>query len=153
MHFDPTEGTLTIGGQNVVIDTVDTVQIGTTVANTLKNDSNFTGVIINSVGTQVKGKLNTDDLSVGNGSCFFKGDNNSASTSHCAQYTVGSAGAGHLANGNIKWTNTGSVSVKGNIEADSMTIKAAAYADIDNTAGKMWFTNYGSAKSISHGVI
>lgn len=34
-----------------------------------------------------------------------------------------------------------------------MTIKAATFASIDNTTGKMWFTNYQSAKAISGGVI
>lgn len=52
-------------------------------------------------------------MSVGNGACFFKGDNNSADTDHGRTYPVGSAGAGHLASGNIWWDKVGNLHAKG----------------------------------------
>ena len=148
-------GNVTLRGIGVSISAADQAQIGVDVKNSITGDSTFIGTVATAAGVRVIGDLETEDVSVGNGACFFKGDNTSASTSHGAQYTVGSAGAGHLANGNIKWTNTGSVSVKGNIEADSMKINAvASYQDESSLGtGKMWFTNYQSAKAISGGVI
>lgn len=59
------------------------------------------------------GNLNTKDLSVGNGSCFFKGDDTSADADHGRTYPVGSAGAGHLASGNIWWDKVGNLHAKG----------------------------------------
>lgn len=145
IFYKEEDGTLQIYGPKV--------KLASDVQLELQNGSN--AIALNQLGTNITGSLNTEDLSVGNGACFFKGDDNSESTSHGAQYTVGSAGAGHLANGNVKWDKNGNVSVKGNIEADSMKINAvASYSDAASLGtGKMWFTNYGSAKNISHGEI
>lgn len=52
-------------------------------------------------------------MSVGNGACFFKGDDDSADTNHGRTYPVGSAGAGHLASGNIWWDKVGNLHAKG----------------------------------------
>ena len=106
-------GTISLTGIGVSISAADQLQIGTTVKNNITGDSTFIGTIANAAGVTVKGNLNTDDLSVGNGSCFFKGDDYSADTDHGRTYPVGSAGAGHLANGNIWWDKVGNLHAKG----------------------------------------
>lgn len=142
--YSASNGTLQISGSKVKIDAGAQLELG----------SGMQSIAINQLGASVNGPLNTADVYIGGGKCFFKGDNAEiASGVNGVAYGANTAGAGHLANGNIRWNKNGDVSVKGNIEADSMTIKAATFASIDNTAGKMWFTNYQSAKAISGGVI
>lgn len=48
--------------------------------------SEFASIVADAVAGEVDitGTLNTDDVSMGNGACFFKGDNNTANTSHGA---------------------------------------------------------------------
>ena len=50
----------------------------------LSQDNDFVGLIATQAGVDIKGDLNTEDLSIGNGACFFKGDNSTANTSHGA---------------------------------------------------------------------
>jgi hypothetical protein len=84
-------------------------------------------IAINKLGASVNGPLNTADVYIGGGKCFFKGDDEEiASGVNGVAYGAYTAGAGHLANGNVKWNKNGDVSVKGNIEADSMKINAVA---------------------------
>lgn len=134
----------------------------TTIASGIIGSAEATSILLNGTNNTIgiTGKLNTQDLSVGNGSCFFKGTSTALSpaTLHGHNYGSGTAGAGHLANGNIWWDNSGNAAFAGDITAESMKINAVksytkAEFDANETSGKMWFTNYGSAKAIAQGVI
>lgn len=61
-------------------------------------------------------------------------------------------GRGSLAGGNITWNQHGNAEFNGNITANSMTVEGKDYDTIPSS-GKMWFTNYASAKRISRGII
>lgn len=75
-------GTISLTGIGVSISAADQAQIGTTVKNNITGDSTFIGTVANAAGVTVKGNLNTDDISVGNGACFFKGTDNSTAETH-----------------------------------------------------------------------
>lgn len=120
----------------------------TTIASGIIGSAEATSILLDgqSGNVGITGKLNTQDLSVGNGSCFFRGkDNNTAETISGVTYVAHSQGAGHVAKGHIKW-DTG-----GNVVIENMQVNATNINDVSNfTAedGKMWFVNYATAKRI-----
>ena len=146
IDYDASDGQLTISGENINITANAATQIGTALSDiTISND-----------GVGINGTLSTKDVSIGDGAAFFKGTNTALSSAVSGvSYDANTRGAGHVAKGHIKWDASGNTYVDGNITADSMKINAVSSyrnaADLGD--GKMWFTNYESAKSISHGVI
>lgn len=66
-------------------------------------------------------------MSVGNGACFFKGTNDAITvtdaTNHGHAYSSGSAGAGHLANGNIWWDKEGNLSIGGQLRLKGTSLE------------------------------
>lgn len=108
-------GNVSVAGKNVTIGSDTTTQIGSK----LLDDDNFGVVLINEYGTNILGNLNTEDISVGSGSCFFKG---SDKANESFGYEGGTKGSGHLANKNIKWDSNGDLTVTGDIKAKTLTV-------------------------------
>lgn len=105
-------GAVSLHGVDVNISSANS----TTIASGIIGSEEATSILLNGTNNTIgiTGKLNTQDLSVGNGACFFKGtDNNSAETNHGVSYPAHSIGAGHLANGNIWWDKDGNLHAKG----------------------------------------
>ena len=73
----------------------------------------------------ITGKLNTADLSVGNGACFFKGTDTALDpvTLHGHNYGLGTRGAGHLAKGNIWWDADGNLSIGGQLRLKGTSLE------------------------------
>lgn len=110
MHFDPTEGTLTIGGENVVIASDVMAQITAGVADT----DEFASIVADAASSSVSinGMLATQDIDVGNGSSYFS-TGHDTKTYRGHTYNSTTSGAGHLANGNIWWDKVGNLHAKG----------------------------------------
>ena len=108
-------GNVSIAGKNVTIGSDTTTQIGSK----LLDDDSFGVILINEYGTNILGNLNTEDISIGSGSCFFKG---SDKANESFGYEEGTKGSGHLANKNIKWNSNGNLTVTGDIKAKTLTV-------------------------------
>lgn len=55
----------------------------------LSQDNDFVGLVATQAGVDIKGDLKTDDVSVGNGACFFKGtDNDEPEVNHGVSYAA-----------------------------------------------------------------
>ena len=113
-------GNVSIDGINVSINASQQTQIISSVQDNLKEDDDFknqiAGLVVTPDGTQIIGQLNTEDVSIGNGSCFFKGTD-AANDEY--GYSSGTKGSGHLANRNIYWDSAGNVTMNGDIRATS----------------------------------
>lgn len=103
-------GDISLVGINITLSSEDRTQIINDAADGAK------GLVINEVGTSIIGQLNTEDVSIGNGSCFFKGTD-VANDEY--GYSSGTKGSGHLANRNIYWDSAGNVTMNGDIRATS----------------------------------
>ena len=114
------DGNVSIDGINVNINASQQTQIISSVQDSLKEDDDFknqiAGLVVTPDGTQIIGQLNTEDVSIGNGSCFFKGTD---VANDQYGYASGTKGSGHLANRNIYWDSAGNVTMNGDIRATS----------------------------------
>ena len=113
-------GNVSIDGVNVSINASQQTQIISSVQDNLKEDDDFknqiAGLVVTPDGTQIIGQLNTEDVSIGNGSCFFKGTD---VANDQYGYASGTKGSGYLANRNIYWDSAGNVTMNGDIRATS----------------------------------
>lgn len=123
IHFDAGTGTLQISGQNVTID--GTVQSAITAG--IAGSQQFASIVANAVAGEVNvtGTLNTDDVSMGNGACFFKGTNEAHNPAVLGghSYGAGTRGAGHLAKGNIWWDADGNLSIGGQLRLKGTSLE------------------------------
>ena len=68
--------------------------------------------------------MDTKDVSVGDGSCFFRGDNgNTSKVVGGITYGSQTAGAGHLANGAIRWDKNGNLTIGGKLKLAGTSIE------------------------------
>lgn len=116
-------GSVSLHGIDVNISSANS----TTIASGIIGSAEATSILLDgqSGNVGITGKLNTQDLSVGNGACFFKGTNTALSptTLHGHDYGANTAGAGHLANGNIWWDNEGNLSIGGKVNLKGTSLE------------------------------
>ena len=123
-------GNVSIDGVNVNINASQQTQIISSVQDNLKEDDDFknqiAGLVVTPDGTQIIGQLNTEDVSIGNGSCFFKGTD-TANDEY--GYGPGTRGSGHVANRNIIWDKDGNLTIKGMFQRYQAVEGKAVYHD------------------------
>lgn len=111
-HIGKTSGNssyINISSEGVTLHGVNGLTLtATDYANIAAND-----VVIQSLSTNILGQLNTEDISVGGGSSYFKSD-----------------GSGRLANGGVVWDKTGNVTMQGDVTATQFTTLAKVGSDL-----------------------
>ena len=82
IQINASTGAVSLNGIDVNISSTNS----TTIASGIMSTPAAVAILLDgqSGNIGITGKLNTEDLSIGNGACFFKGDNNTANTSHGA---------------------------------------------------------------------
>ena len=111
-HIGKTSGNssyINISSEGVTLHGVNGLTLtATDYANIAAND-----IVIQSLSTNILGQLNTEDISVGGGSSYFKSD-----------------GSGRLANGGVVWDKTGNVTMQGDVTATQFTTLAKVGSDL-----------------------